>query len=151
MAEHPYVDDGSGQSCEHCGMPEKHYGFHPKPVEERVDRGKRPPPIVRTDDPGTAHEAAQRYQPKRDSAKGRVLAYLQQRIGQWVDAPELVTPEVGGFAGTRRMRELRDVGWPIETRPKPDGSNTWQHRLLPETGLSAGTLDVSVSTDGTET
>lgn len=134
-APHPYVDDGSGMSCDQCLLPEKHPVHRDPaqpPVPATVNRGKRPPPVVRTDDPASAHVAAERYEPKRDSAKGRVLAYLRERIGQWVDAPELTRPEVGGFAGTRRLRELRDVGWPIETRPKPDATNTWQHRLLPE-------------------
>lgn len=89
-------------------------------------------PVVRASDPATAHEAAARYEPSRDSAKGRVLAYLREHSGQWVDAVELTLPEVGGFAGTRRMRELRDAGWSIETRPKPGETNTWQHRLLAE-------------------
>lgn len=97
-----------------------------------AERSTHQAPIVRTDDSGAALEAAERYQPKRDSAKGRVLSYLQERLGEWVDAPDLTTEAVGGFAGTRRLRELRDAGWPIETRPKPGSVNTWQHRLLPE-------------------
>lgn len=106
-------------------------------VEEAVAAQSRPtwgppPPIVGTDDPETSKEAAERYEPKRDTAKGRVLVYLQARIGQWVDAPELTTEAVGGFAGTRRLRELREQGWPIDTRPKPGAENTWQHRLVPE-------------------
>lgn len=121
------------------------YGYHssvpydltwpgnPKP-RKRADGGKlkdiKARALVRNTDPGTAHEAIERYKPKRDTAKGRVLAYLQEREGVWVDAPELTTQEVGGFAGTRRLRELRDAGWPIETRPKPDAENTWQHRLV---------------------
>lgn len=89
--------------------------------------------LYRASDPKTAQEAAERYQPARDSAKGRVLAYLQEHVGEWIDAPTLTHQSIGGFAGTRRMRELREAGWPIETRPKPGGtSNTWQHRLLPE-------------------
>lgn len=91
-------------------------------------------PIVRTEDPDTAHEAAERYEPKRDSAKGRVLGYLRERLDQWVDAPELTHDSVGGFAGTRRLRELREAGWPIETRPKPGYTNTWQHRLVSDVG-----------------
>lgn len=88
------------------------------------------PPLVRNSDPATSAEAAERYEPRRETAKARVLDYLRERAGQWVDAVDLTRPEVGGFAGTRRMRELRDGGWPIETRPKPGESNTWQHRLV---------------------
>lgn len=85
--------------------------------------------FFRASDPDSSREAAQRYEPKRETAKARVLDYLRARVLMWVDAPELTTPEVGGFAGTRRLRELRDDGWPIETRPKPGATNLWQHRL----------------------
>lgn len=136
MKPHAFEADADGD-CVHCPLPAANKRAHPDPdqpapVPPGLDRGKSPVPIVRNADPSTAHVAAARFQPKRDSAKGRVLAYLQARLGEWVDAPELTAREVGGFAGTRRMRELREVGWPIETRPHPDGSNVWQHRLLPE-------------------
>lgn len=88
--------------------------------------------FARNSDPGSAHLAAQMYEPKRGTAKARVLDLLRAHLGQWVDAPAFTAPEVGGFAGTRRLRELREDGWPIETRPKPDDSNTWQHRLAEE-------------------
>ena len=78
----------------------------------------------------TSEEAWRRYEPKADTAKGRVLGYLRERMDQWVDAPVLTSDDVGGFAGTRRLRELREDGWLIETRPKPGGTNTWQHRLV---------------------
>jgi hypothetical protein len=100
---------------------------------EAAGAGKKtgpPSSFVRTNDPGTSHEAIVRYEPKRETAKGKVLAYLRERMLMWVDAPALTAPEVGGFAGTRRLRELRDDGYPIETRLKPGTTNTWQHRLL---------------------
>lgn len=97
-------------------------------VDEMASRAAKKT-FVREHDLETAHEAIERYEPHRDTAKGRVLAYLREHAGQWVDAPDLTTPEVGGFAGTRRLRELRDDGWPIETRPKPGETNLWQHRL----------------------
>lgn len=86
---------------------------------------------VRTDDPLNSHVAERASAPARGSKREAVLAYLQGRKGDWVDAPELATPEVGGFAGTRRLRELRDMGWDIETRQKPGSATVWQHRLAP--------------------
>lgn len=77
----------------------------------------------------SGREYLRRPEPDPDSAKGRVLSYLRERLDQWVDAPELTEESVGGFAGTRRMRELRDEGWPIETRPSPTAPHLWQHRL----------------------
>lgn len=97
---------------------------------ERARDKREKEALVRNSDPATAHEAIERYEPKRGTAKAKVLGYLRERTGQWVDAPDLTVPEVGGFAGTRRLRELREDGWPIETRPKPGDSNTWQHRLV---------------------
>lgn len=88
------------------------------------------PPIVGTDDPANSHLAAERIEPMRGTRRAQVLDSLRAAKGQWVDAPNLATEEVGGFGGTRRMRELRDMGWDIETRPKPGATNTWQHRLV---------------------
>lgn len=49
---------------------------------------------------------------------------------QWHDGHELTHPSVGGSEGLRRLRELRDLGAPIEKRKKPvRGSTTWQYRL----------------------
>lgn len=89
-----------------------------------------PPPIVRRDDPANSHIAAEQIEPSRGTKRAQVLAYLRERYGQWVDAPELATQDVGGFAGTRRMRELRKMGWNIETRQHPEITNLWQHRLV---------------------
>lgn len=109
-------------------------GDHAKAKEmaKRVDKATTgaPGPIVGKDDPENSHVAAQRIEPTRGSKRAQVLDHLRQRMGQWVDAPDLATEEVGGFGGTRRMRELRDMGWNIETRPKPGTTNTWQHRLV---------------------
>lgn len=95
--------------------------------------GSRPPEhFVRTDDPDTSHRAMASYEPKRATAKGRVLFYLRQHRGDWIDAPVLTDPAIGGFGGTRRLRELREDGFPIETRQKPGDPNTWQHRIIEE-------------------
>lgn len=120
----PVEDPGAPGNCLACSLPSRHprHATTPAPVRDR------PLPIVRNDDPETSHEAAARYEPKRETAKGRVLALLRARRGEWIDAVEFTAPEVGGFAGTRRLRELRDR-WPIETRRKPGSETTWQHRL----------------------
>jgi hypothetical protein len=93
------------------------------------------PPIVRTIDPPTAHEAARRIQPKRGTAKARVLDYLRRCAPEWVDAPELTDSVVGGSEGLRRVRELRQEGWEIETRPAPGSQTAWQYRLPPTVAL----------------
>lgn len=89
-----------------------------------------PPPIARTNDPINSHVAAEQIEPTRGSKRAAVLDYLRQHMDDWVDAPGLATQDVGGFGGTRRMRELRQMGWNIETRQKPNSPNTWQHRLV---------------------
>lgn len=88
--------------------------------------------LVRHDDPANAHQAIENYEPRRNTAKARVLACLRSRRGEWIDAVEFTAPEIGGFAGTRRLRELREAGCPIETRPSPGQPNVWQHRLMAE-------------------
>jgi hypothetical protein len=96
-----------------------------------------PRPMVRKDDPPTAHQAISSYQPNLKTRKGAVAQYLIRHLGQWIDAPTFAHEDVGGFAGTRRLRELReDHGWPISTREKPGHPNLWQHRLdeMPEAG-----------------
>lgn len=104
-------------------------------MADRVDDGQ--PPIVRTDDPQNSHDAADLIEPERESRRGEVLAALREANGDWVDAPLLATAQCGGFGGTRRVRELRTMGWPIETRQKPGSTNTWQHRLAKETTAPA--------------
>lgn len=83
--------------------------------------------LRRNTDPVNSHVAAELYEPKRGTSRAAVLALLKERRGEWIDAPDFC--EVGGFAATRRLRELRASGWPIETRRKPGSGTTWQHRL----------------------
>lgn len=109
-----------------------------RPLKE-VARGVRT--IVRANDPVTAHRLAEAYEPTSGTKRDRVARYLIDHLGEWIDAPTFTTEEVGGgFAATRRLRELReDYGWPIETRERPESPNTWQHRLssIPE-GVTYG-------------
>lgn len=94
--------------------------------------------LVRGDDPGAAHEAIKTYARTRYKTRlGKVASLFLNSLGQWHDAVRFVDEEVGGFAGTRRVRELRDeYGWDIEIRkhPDPNKPNTHQYRLrsMPE-------------------
>lgn len=48
----------------------------------------------------------------------------------WVNGPELATEEIGGSEGLRRVRELADEGYKIETRRHPDPArDIWQYRI----------------------
>lgn len=63
----------------------------------------------------------------------RVLRYLQQHPGVWINAPMLASPDVGGSEGLRRIRELRQDGVPIEMRRHPDRRRAVrQYRLKAE-------------------
>lgn len=79
----------------------------------------------------TSVEAARTYaRSHRKTRLGKVAEYLLDHPGEWLDAVRFASDEVGGFAGTRRLRELReDYHWPISTRRHPDKVSTWQHRL----------------------
>lgn len=89
-------------------------------------------PIVGRNDPQNAHVAAARIEPKRGTRNALVLLALRSANGDWVEGTYLETPEVGGAQGTRRARELRAMGWPIELRPHPSSDTAWQYRLIPE-------------------
>lgn len=133
QADHYFSHSGRDLSLTIHDWPgDRAYEPSPKPKSKAETKKEllRVLNTVRRSDPETAHEAARRYEPKRESAKGRVLAHLRVHQDQWVEAVLLTAPDIGGFAGTRRLRELRDDGWPIETRPKPGTTNVWQHRLV---------------------
>jgi hypothetical protein len=102
-----------------------------KDMAQRVREHSAPTrTIVRESDPPTAHLAAERIQPKRGTRKALVLACLTGAGGDWVDGVIIATPEIGGSEGIRRLRELRDDGWNIETRPHPQSETAWQYRLV---------------------
>lgn len=58
-------------------------------------------------------------------ARNRCLRLLQARQaalpGSGADTQELSTTAVGGEEGTRRVRELRQMGYPIRRRVLPTG------------------------------
>ena len=87
------------------------------------------PPVVSHEDPESSHVAAGLVEPKRGTRRANVLDVLWEAQGKWVDGSVLVQPDIGGMEGTRRLRELRQLGWEIDQRPKP-GSTMWQYRLL---------------------
>lgn len=89
--------------------------------------------LARAEDPGTAKEAAEAYVAAQahTTRLGKVAKHLIDNVGIWVDAVTFTHTDVGGFAGTRRLRELREeYGWNIETRRKPGSAVAWQHRLV---------------------
>jgi hypothetical protein len=77
--------------------------------------------------------AGDRTEPRPGSRRAKVLARLLDTPGVWVLGHELAAPEVGGSEGLRRVRELREGGWPIERRPASRGlSTSWEYRLAVE-------------------
>jgi hypothetical protein len=63
-------------------------------------------------------------------SKTRVLYTLLEAAGGWVPNHQLCLPSIGGIEGTRRLRELRASGYPIEKKYVSEG--TWAYRLLTE-------------------
>lgn len=57
----------------------------------------------------------------------RVLALL--RTKEWVSTSELCSPSGGANNGTRRLRELRDLGYEIKKRHKAN-STDWEYSLI---------------------
>lgn len=84
--------------------------------------------FARTNGPINSIDAAVAYEPVRNTRKTIVANYLLDHIGEWIDAETF--NEIGGRAGDRRMRELRQDGWQIETRLSPSQFRAYQHRLI---------------------
>lgn len=81
--------------------------------------------FARANGPLNSITAAHRYEPTRNTNKTVVANYLLDREGEWISAATF--NDIGGRAGDRRMRELRQDGWHIETRNV--GGSSYQHRL----------------------
>lgn len=62
-----------------------------------------------------------------NKVQARVLALL--RTKEWVSTTELCSPKGGANNGTRRLRELREMGHPIIRRHKA-GSTDWEYSLI---------------------
>lgn len=111
--------DGDTEAPDHWWRCDGRQGW----VESRI------PPLARNSDPETSHVAAALIEPTRKTKKGRVLAFLKERRGEWVLGYQLMAPDVGGSEGLRRERELRAAGWNIEREPVGSGRTTWRYRL----------------------
>jgi hypothetical protein len=113
-------------------------GAHKRQLKELASQVPPENRLARGDDPGAAHEAIRTYSRTRYKTRlGKVANFFLNHLGEWHDAVRFVDEEVGGFAGTRRVRELREeYGWDIEIRKHPDPAkpNTHQYRLnrMPE-------------------
>lgn len=57
----------------------------------------------------------------------RVLALLQARGAQGATTAEICHPSFGGHEGTRRVRELREIGYVIHGIQLPSGY--WRYSL----------------------
>lgn len=89
------------------------------------------PPIVGSNDPLTSQVAAQRIEPVVGTRRAAVLDLLRRNAASdwpWCNAAAILL--VGGTEGLRRLRELRQMGWNIATRPDPDSDTGWQYRLV---------------------
>ena len=57
----------------------------------------------------------------------RILQLLEQRQAVGVTTAEISSPAIGGHEGPRRIRELREMGYPIQATPMPNGY--WRYWL----------------------
>lgn len=109
-------------------------GAHRAQLREMASRVPPEVRLARSDDPRAAREAAKVYSRTRYKTRlGKVADLLMNNVGVWINAVRFADEEVGGFAGTRRLRELREeYGWDIQTRkhPDPNKPNTHQHCLM---------------------
>lgn len=61
------------------------------------------------------------------ASRTAVLAFLQSRGLDGATTDELHAPHIGGLEGTRRVRELRALGYPIERERLASGY--WRYWL----------------------
>jgi len=59
------------------------------------------------------------------SRRGRVFMLLQD--GGWHTTASICSPQFGGTEGTRRLRELRKIGYQIEKRRYAD---QYEYRMI---------------------
>lgn len=99
--------------------------------------GDRPAnPIVRNEDPPSAHIAAALIEPERGTRTEQVITRLRRAWPEWVDGVDLATEECGGSEGLRRLRES---GFAYETRPKVGHRTAHEYRLVIEQPTEAST------------
>lgn len=82
--------------------------------------------FARSAGPVSSINAAIAYEPTRHTNKTIVANYLLDHAGEWI--PASTFNDIAGRAGDRRMRELRQDGWEIETRRA--AGNLYEHRLV---------------------
>jgi hypothetical protein len=77
--------------------------------------------------------------------KQQVLEMLRLHVGTWVNGTDLATEEVGGSEGLKRLRELRQEGYPIERRKHPDPAREIFQYQLTDTTTKTGAISHSES------
>jgi hypothetical protein len=71
--------------------------------------------------------------------KDKVLQLLRENLNMWIEGPEIASPQVGGSEGLKRLRELREEGHKIETRPHPNKQrDVWIYRLVGDERVRPG-------------
>ena len=64
-------------------------------------------------------------------ATRRALVRTLLEDGLWHSTAEICAPSIGGSEGTRRLRELRKLGLPVEMRKKT-GTDMYEYRVMSE-------------------
>lgn len=78
----------------------------------------------------------------RVTRKDLVLGLLREHLDDWVNGPEICSPAVGGSEGLRRVRELREDGFPIVMRRHPDRRRAVrQYKLRNDSPLKVVNID----------
>lgn len=78
----------------------------------------------------------------RVTRKDLVLGLLREHLDDWVNGPEICAPSIGGSEGLRRVRELREDGFPIVMRRHPDHRRAVrQYMLRNNTPLKTVSID----------
>ena len=83
--------------------------------------------------------------------KDKVLQLLRENLNVWIEGPEIANPEVGGSEGLKRVRELREEGHQIESKPHPNKKrDVWLYRLVGDEQAKPGVWTCSRCGDSSQ-
>jgi hypothetical protein len=101
-------------------------GFAVRQPSKPPAQPRDPFPVYSLLDPANSIRAFEEFAARRVTKTVAMLEYLLKIPGVWVERN--VIRQVAGDSGDRRVRELRQYGWPIEIQQQADGK-PWAVRL----------------------
>lgn len=107
-------------------------GFRVRQPDKPPASPREPFPVYSSLDPQTSIRAFEEFAARRHTKTVAILEMMLKIPGVWIERN--VVRQVAGDSGDRRVRELRQYGWPVEIQQQAEGL-PWAVRLkLPSGG-----------------